>query len=269
MKTINVSPSRLNTFQKCRWMYYCKYILKLPDEGGDKTRLGSVIHEIFELISRPSKQEQRKKYILHSIETKKLYPSLHRLFQKILNRFKIPVGELRELGEQLLINAFCSGYDIKSKVLDVEKDFHIQVSENVYIKGFIDKILELDDNTLELIDYKSGAPFNDEKCNSEFQPFFYKLAAQKLFPKYKNFLFSFHFLKNKKIITVSKDNEELARFLNFIIAQGILMLNFDLKDANCNTGWHCKWCKFKEPNPELNYTGCPAYFDKNGESRFK
>lgn len=279
MEHISISASRLSTWLSCRWQYYCKYHLKLPDVSYPKTLLGSCIHEVLELISCPSKQGKRRLYISHSLNTKVLHPVIIKLFYKLFKRFKIPetIGagdkelNLKELGLKLLVDAFCRGYDIDLKVLDVEKKFDIQVSENVSIKGFIDKVCELSEDTLELVDYKSGVPYSVDKCETEeFQPFLYKIAVKTLYPKYKHSLFNFHFLKNKKTVSVLKTDEELDEFLKFAITQGILMLKLTEKDATTTKSFKCgTMCSFKEPNKALGYMGCPAYYNKDGESIYK
>lgn len=279
MNHIAISASRLSTWLSCKWQYYCKYNLKLPDVSNPKTLLGSCIHEVLELISCPSKQEKRKKYIIFSVQSKELHSVIIRLFNRLFKRYAITevVGKgdkelnLRELGLKLLVDAFCRGYDVDLKVLDVEKKFDIQVSENISIKGFIDKVCELSEDTLELVDYKSGVPYSVDKCNEEeFQPFLYKIAVKTLYPKYKYSLFNFHFLKNKKTVSVLKTDEQLDEFLKFSITQGILMLKLTEKDATCTKSFKCNtMCSFKEPNQALGYSGCPAFYDKNGESIYK
>lgn len=274
-KKINVSPSRLRLFLDCKWAYFCKYVLKLPDEGNPKTSLGSLIHEILEILYKPYSQEKRKKYILYVLENDKLHPIIEKIYFKKIKTFNIPKiygkkdENLHELGLKLTINALKFGYNPNSKCINVEKEFVIPVSENVNIKGFIDKVSELDKDTIELTDYKSGAPYSYEKCGEELQPYFYKIAAQHLYKNYKNVLFNFHFLKNKKIVPVVKTEEELIKYLKFIISQGKEMLKFTEKDAITNKTWSCDWCKFKKPNKDLKYTGCPAFYDKEGKSLFK
>lgn len=264
-----VSPSRLKTFLDCQWAYVGKYIFLLPDAPGPKTRLGSAIHELFETLSEPSKQVKRLRYVHFSHNKIGLEPAILRFLKKLYKRWDIP-EELRTLGEKLVYDAFTKGYDATSKVLAVEKRFEIKVSNNIYIKGFIDKVVEVDKDTIELIDYKSGVPFNAEKCDAEFQPFFYKIAAKVLYPQYKTHLFSFHFLKNRKTITVDKTELELKGFLKFIISQGIAMLNISEKNAKPTRSFKCMvMCNARVPNPEKNYMGCPAFYDKNGKSLFK
>jgi ATP-dependent exoDNAse (exonuclease V) beta subunit len=248
----------------------------MPDKGNAKTWLGSCVHEIFELISCPQKQERRKKYILHTIKNKQLHPVLDRIYSKFLIKYKIPgdhKDDLHEMGKSLIINAFIQGYDHDLKVIGTEINFKLLIAENnhfrVYINGFIDRVCEKNSEIAILTDYKTGRPFSENDCKNEYQPYFYKIAFKKNFPNYKYSIFNFHFLKNKKIITVPKTDEELEAFKNFIITQAKIMLNFSEKDASCNRTWLCNYCAFQKPNKELKYSGCPAFFDKDGNSLYK
>lgn len=268
MEPIYVSPSRLRVFRDCPWSYYCKYVLKLPDEGGHKTHLGSLIHEIFENLSTPSKSDRRKKYVLYSIKGGTIHNVILRFYAKMLKKYKIP-DDLHDLGRKLILDAFRTGFDIKNKIIGVEKEFSIRVADDVFIKGFIDLVVELSTDTIELTDYKSGVPYNEEKCQDEYQPFFYKIAAKILYPGYKNYLFNFHFLKNRKTITVDKTEQELSDFLKEIIVEGRKMLQISKENAITKRTWKCKnMCAFKHPNKEMNYMGCREFYDKNGKSRW-
>lgn len=273
MSDIDVSASRLDLFLDCTHAYYCRYFLLLKDEGGDKTRLGSCIHEIFELISAPKKHVSRRKYIRFSIENGNLHPVILKIYKKYFKKYKIGKltnkGEdLFDIGNNLIHNAFCKGYDSTHEVLAVEHYFRHQIGKGIYIKGYIDKILKINDTTLEMVDYKSGQPFNFEDANKKFQPFMYKMAAKVDFPKYKNFLFNFHFLKNKKIVPVDVLDARVERFKEFVITNGKKMMSFTQKDASAKKSWKCGFCAFRKPNETVKYMGCPAFYDKKGKELY-
>lgn len=274
-EVIWVSPSKLELFASCKWAYWARYILKLPDPGNSKTHLGSLIHEIFELLDDPAKLEfklqKRKKLILWSIENQKIHPVILKLYQRFVIKYKIP-EELQELGTDLMLDAFLRGYDVNYPVLAVEQEFKILLSENVGIRGYIDKIIDLGDvqvGACEAKDYKTGMPFSPDECKKKYQPYFYTIAIKKLF-KFEYILFSFHFLKNHKTIHVDISEEELKTFKRYIIAKGIEMKNLKKETATCTKNWKCaKFCAFKNPNKELNYGGCPLYYNEDGSYKYQ
>lgn len=269
-----VSPSKLKLWSNCKWAYYARYKLKLPDAGNEKTHLGSIIHSVFEVLSDPKKpleiREKRKKLVLNSVKARSISPSLVRFYVKLCRKYKL-TDDLVTLGKELMLDAFLMGYDVNYPTVAVEDYFEIKLTENVGIRGYIDRIIDLGPkfpDSCEAKDYKSGQPFPVEKCKDEYQPYFYAIAIKSKY-KYKNVLFSFHFLKNHKTVHVDIDDAYLEEFKNnVIIKQGEAMSKITKETATCNKTWLCNYCKFKEPNKDLNYSGCPLYYNK-GISRFK
>ena len=45
-----LSASKLADLDKCSWIYYCKYILKIPDEANDGSRRGNCVHNLCECL---------------------------------------------------------------------------------------------------------------------------------------------------------------------------------------------------------------------------
>lgn len=240
----------------CRFKYFAKYVLKLEDRVGDKALLGSALHEVFELLAAPSKKN-RQKFVDYTIKNGKLHKVITKLLYKICKKYK--VLDLLDDATDLLITTLSYGFDL-SCVIDVERHFTIPVSTNVAINGFIDKVRLVNDKILELSDYKSGQPMKPEDCESDIQPFFYLIAAKHLYPN-KQYLFTFHFLKNHKSYTIfPKDNARLQRFQNFIIAQAMLMKNLSKENAKPCKSWKCgRMCNFQQARPSENYAGCPAF----------
>jgi hypothetical protein len=269
-----VSPSKLKLWSSCKWAFYARYRLKLPDPGNEKTHLGTLLHLIFQVLADPKKplsvQKYRKKLVLDSVKAGSISPVLIKFYQKLIRKFKIP-DDLEDLGKELMLDAFTKGYDIHYPVVAVEDYFEIPLTENVGIRGSIDKIIDLGGTfkgACEAKDYKSGQPFTVEKCKDEYQPYFYAIAIKNKYP-YKIVLFSFHFLKNHKTVHVDIDDKYLETFKReVIIKEGEAMAKLTEKTATPNKSWLCSCCKFKEPNKNLNYGGCPLYYT-NGKSRFK
>ena len=48
-----LSASRIKTLQTCSWQYYVNYILNLKDEGNPGSKMGSLIHVIYECLGNP------------------------------------------------------------------------------------------------------------------------------------------------------------------------------------------------------------------------
>ena len=65
-KTIYISKSRIEQYEKCSWAYWCKYHLKIPDFKHQRTMIGTVVHSILESMINP-----KRKKIVASIKKKK------------------------------------------------------------------------------------------------------------------------------------------------------------------------------------------------------
>ena len=54
-----LSASRISTAEKCSWVYWCKYINKVPDSSNTGASRGSVCHNVFEYLGK----ERHKKHL--------------------------------------------------------------------------------------------------------------------------------------------------------------------------------------------------------------
>lgn len=271
-----VSPSKLKTLSECEQNFLGSYFWKLPETVHPKTRIGSLIHTIFECISDPKKplkvQEHRKQLVLDSVKTRTISPILVRFLMKLLRQNDVP-QDLYDLAHELTLDAFLLGFDVNYPVVAVEDYFEIKISEHVGIRGYIDKIIDVSDlapSTCEAKDYKTGQPFPVDKCKEEFQPYFYVMAIKHKYD-YKNVLFSFHFLKNHKTVHVDVSDEQLDKFKNKVIAEGLRIKKLlkNPETAVPTKNWKCdKFCNAKVPNQELGYKGCPLYY-KDGKPLFR
>lgn len=257
MDKLRISASRLKVFLKCRWQYYVKYKLKLPDPGNDKSVLGTIIHLIYQCITDPTKKN-RSQYVDHAIASGGLHPVIEKLYKKLYSKHAF-AKDLYDTGVKLLLNGLIYGFEPNAKVLETEYNFEFDIGEGISTYGFIDKIQELDADTLEVRDYKSGAPVKPEDLVDDVQAIIYLHAVMQKYPKYKFYLFTFHFLKNKKCVTVTKSIEEIETFIEFLRTQAPLMRAVTKDNANCTRGFWCNFCYAKGPNKEMNYDGCPAF----------
>jgi hypothetical protein len=105
------------------------------------------------------------------------------------------------------INTICSEVPF---YLPVERpDFALDVTETGEIKyfalrGIIDRVDKLNDDTIEIVDYKTGTRVNynskerakkdEESLRKEIQPRIYHAAARQLFPWAKNIIVTFIYL---------------------------------------------------------------------------
>ena len=62
-KPLFLSASRIKTAQQCSWLYWAKYVLKLPDKSNDGASKGWICHLVFEVLGVERRAEHFKRII--------------------------------------------------------------------------------------------------------------------------------------------------------------------------------------------------------------
>lgn len=176
VKKVRLSASAIECIDSCSWLYFVKYIQKLPEFEDPALARGNIAHEIFELLHAP----KHKQTVLDIIETKKLTKPLIRLIRKNCNKKGLVNEEEKDLvcslvKVGLLSDFFCSG----ASKIESEQKFVIETDSYVFT-GFIDRRAFIDEKTILVRDFKSSKKkFKDEKINSNVQAIAYSLHTYK------------------------------------------------------------------------------------------
>lgn len=88
----------------------------------------------------------------------------------------------------------------KNNCLATEQKFNIDIGEGIIINGIIDLVFHEDDDTVEIVDYKTGKftkKYDD--LMQDTQAKMYSIAAKHLFPKYKNHLLTFDYFQRAPV----------------------------------------------------------------------
>jgi hypothetical protein len=203
-----LSASRIACAEKCSWVYWCKYLNKIPDSSNTGASRGSVCHNIFEYLG---KERHRKHYnsILNanSIEGSKAVKKLVNIQSAQQDP---PVDSLEELDliDQFIVNGLSFDFygDAEEKPFDAisEKVFELEINENdkkYYIYGFIDKLFLYDKGKKAVIrDFKTSKKiYVGSEVTDNLQNLIYCLAVSKLYPKYKKLAFAGGLFANVKL----------------------------------------------------------------------
>ena len=119
------------------------------------------------------------------------------------------------------------------------------------VRGFIDLVHEIDEDTIEIVDWKTGNRKNfhtqeeitEEVLMREVQPRLYHLAAYFLYPKYKNIIITFYYANDKGPVTISLSNDDLTATITALHK----FIKTVSKDSliRRNRSWKCKMCSFE------------------------
>lgn len=134
--------------------------------------------------------------------------------------------------------------DLENSINDYY-EWAVALSENPFqLSGKIDRIDELPDGSLKVIDFKTGG-----RSDNNFQLKLYKFLAEKRFGKPVTAA-SFYYLKDGSIEDFDLNNENLDRIEREIVAK-IDEINSE-KEFTPNVSKLCKFCDFLEICPANN-----------------
>jgi hypothetical protein len=138
------------------------------------------------------------------------------------------------------------------KILGLEVKFGFKGTEDVLtidgvpLMGAIDKVVEIDSDTLLIVDYKTSktAPTADQ-LKVDTQLSIYDLVASYKWPQYKRIILSLDLLKSEMLYTYRTIDDRAAfeKYLKTIYDQ---MNSFSKKDAKEQLNIFCPWCDYKE-----------------------
>jgi RecB family exonuclease len=229
-----ISYSRINTYLFCPYKYKLIYLDNLHVPLNADITFGHVIHKTLEKFH--SKQERS-------------YDKLLELYNNTWKNdgFTNPqqVFEYYMRGKKMLKYYYKSFCLLPSKVVFVEKQFTSNIGKYEFV-GIIDRIDECNDNTYEIIDYKTHINiWSQSKVDDDLQLSLYAYACKNIF-HFKIKKIAIYFLsKNIKIYTSRTDNViSKAIKLSLDIAENVNIEHFEpntKKCTSCGLKYKCKY----------------------------
>ncbi|MEI7452565.1 MAG: ATP-dependent DNA helicase [Candidatus Falkowbacteria bacterium] len=235
------SFSQLAAFSKCPLQYKFAFVLRVPVPS-DKASLifGKVIHSVLQEFVQPL-------LIIDKSKIDKTKLSVEKILEIYQAHFVMDGYKDKEERE----NYYQKGYKIVSdfaeklnaaklpQILFLEKEFNFKIGE-YSIKGAIDRIDALDDDTLEIVDYKTGKPKEKLEADDKKQLMLYQLFLED-FMKKKVSTLSYYYLESGEKISFTTKEKDLAKLREDLLAEmnEIRKLNFPPKPSIL-----CGFCDF-------------------------
>lgn len=144
------SPTALNNYLECPWKYFYQNLVRIPSASTKPQSYGTAVHgALHDFFDRMREEEADKEFLLESFEG---YLNKEGLRER-------DTVELLEKGKKTL----ALWYDAYKKDWNenVWTEFRINgilLEENIRLTGVLDKIEFIDDNVVNVIDYKTGKP---------------------------------------------------------------------------------------------------------------
>lgn len=235
-----ISYSQLQTFDYCPLHYKLKYILKVPSDVTAAQSFGMSIHAVLrDYYSRLMNGENSDKISINTL--------LQNNWIQLGYENKEHADFAFKQAENILTNFLNKKDNIKAIPLGLEIPFSFYIND-LKVSGRIDRVDQLPNNIIEIIDYKTGYQMPTEKqIGDDLQLSLYALAAAEVRDKIFNrkpdqVVLSLWYVENDIKISTTRTEEQLS-----IIKQQVLE-KVDLiskSTFNCSGGIFCKNCEYK------------------------
>lgn len=241
-KNQHLSYSRLSRFETCPLSYRLHYIEKKQAEPGLPLRFGKTIHAVLERIIKEVVDDERTGPLSEerAIELYREAWGAERLTG--MDVFAEGLAILRRfIAEQGVVD--------HRDVLAIEKEFRLPVGP-FEVLGFIDRVDWIDDETVEVIDYKTNHQlFTRDEVDTSLQMSLYEVAVRRLWPWAKKVKLTFWMLRHGVRQQTTRTEEQLADALAYVETLGRQTETATEYPARLNT--NCSYCDHRKQ--------CPAY----------
>jgi hypothetical protein len=283
MITTFLRSSSYNTWDFCQTRYFLEYVLHLKQPSNKAAEKGNVLHKALELFALENIAKKNNQTYIQDPELGKMKIGLD--VKKVVKKcydnnvansphqyFITDYEDCLEWTEKVLNY---KGGIVDPRTLDIisaEQSFDIEIKEDwakytftlpnkeiwagyLSVKGNIDLITKVDDNTIEFIDWKSGKRVNwntgqekdEEALKKDPQLLLYYYALRSLYPD-KQVMLSIYFINYGGIYSIYFDDSDLEK------AKGLIRNRFEeiVRTKNprrIREKWQCqKFCHFRKGN---------------------
>ena len=141
----NLSVSKAKTYKDCKAKFKFGYIEKLPKKERDYHKFGKFLHEILENL--------HKEIIAgNELPHNKIMTIC---YNNALKNWEMTQAQSQE-AFQILVKYLKNLTNDKSVCLKAEKEFFIEINEEILLQGFIDKVQRDEDGIIHVVDYKTA-----------------------------------------------------------------------------------------------------------------
>ena len=261
MKVKSLSKSSFETYDHCQWKYFLNYDLKKDDGESPSGALGHIAHKILELVSMYLKGDvcllvDGEEYKEHSLNKAQYSHLVGKMWESIYEEYKenkpelekrFPKSKAKKIYKALEDIVDTPVTPLTHKTIDVENRFRLEI-DGVRIGGIIDRVDELDENSIEIIDYKSGGreklfsskrkKQNETDLINDVQAEMYFLACDYLYPEYDNILVTIFYLIDGGMVSIPFSKNDLPRIIKRVSDKTKEIE--ENEDPQKHVGWWCK-----------------------------
>jgi len=271
----HISASSIDTFDICNYSYKLRYVYGLkgfPNMGSEK---GTVCHTVFEKYARCCMDDEYDAFDVDGClerefdkhfetvdleydreeEIEDCRKMIHKVLDKKNNVFQHKILGVEQTVDlvlksdgELIYEGYSKDFGDENGKIDKTVDICDVFGRYVFrLYGFIDLIVEIDEDTIEVVDWKSGKSSKTfEALRKDTQAMLYALAVRYLYPTYDNYIVTFNYLRRKPI-TLSFSESEMISITNKLYSRWrkIKSCNDPKRTIRGhNAKWKCRFCAF-------------------------
>lgn len=230
------SFSQLQTYEVCPYKYKLANILKIPTKSNASFSFGSSMHctlqrfyervqemnthtqaNLFDVFARPTPESASPQVRVPSLQ--ELLDIYEKEFSSDWYKSKEQREEYFKKGKEILRTFYKTNENNWTVPAALESSFKIKVGDYT-LKGRIDRIDMLPDNSVEIIDYKTGTPKEKLTAEEKQQLLIYQIVAETS-PGYKNLgsvsKLTFYYLNNETKVSFVGSDKELSKLKDKIL----------------------------------------------------
>lgn len=292
--------SSYGTHDFCPMKYFIGYVLGHREPSGLKADKGTIVHKVMEILAHIKLTTQNNEFIynddicgeinVNNYDLEKITEKVYHHYSSAFNHHDWKPLDLKHCKQWIekAITIQGGNFDPRNQnIIQPEQKFDLAIEKpwayydygngiNGYlaIKGTIDLIVQENESTIEIVDYKSGRRLDwatgEEKTFAKLQKDpqlrMYHYAASKLYPDIDHIIVSIYFINDGGIFSMNYSKEDLPE------TEDMIRRKFkEIKTCNkprLNRSWKCgKLCHFGKShmdNPLIEYRdrqktdhGCP------------
>lgn len=273
----------------CPMQYFIEYNLGIRSPSNQKADKGTIVHKVLEILAHIKLCNQQKEPIyvddiIGKIDTKKynLDDIIEQVYNYYSSTFKHHTWTAKDYKDcRLWVNKALSDHDTNfdprnRDILQPEQHFDIVIEKPwayykykikndilegyLALKGTIDLITKVNDDTIEIIDWKTGRRLDWatgqektlEKLQNDPQLRLYHYAVSRLYPKMEHIIFTINFINDGGAFSVCYDKNDLPKTED-MIRQKFNAIK-DTQIPQLNKSWKCtKLCHFGKTTFEKSH----------------
>lgn len=232
-----LSATSIKDFLLCQLKLVFRLDKQIPSVKNDHARLGIAVHEALDQFTKRMK-------------IKKSFPdqgdydfALTTFMNKATEEGLLDLSFYKE-GRQMVV-AFVDKFDPQEKVIEAEYRFKLETPDGVPIVGAIDKVVEIDQDTMAIIDYKTARnAMTPYELESDIQLSMYDLAASMIWPQYKNRVLCLSYVRIDKSVSTYRTEEDRQEFREFLKSIWLNINSLSADEIKGRINKLCGWCDY-------------------------